>query len=316
VKVLKAGWGDPPDDVRYDIAVNTSRMLCRAKCGELHGYIYEDGRVPDREYSPALQLGSVWHKALERLTNGESVEALVREYELSEWIERDGKSELSWFVPALRAYEAKYAPDFPGGTILATEVPFYLTVEVDAPEYLSELAGITKHTALVRGRLDRVTRWQGMACNGEIKTVKAGADLDRFMGLRSQHPQDALYYLALTHAPRTLPNGAELPEEVYGTRYDITQKYNYPASKWKDADHRRAVWREKLFYANGIPWRPDRALKVANKAISDYLGLAGIRHRNLAACDVFGVCAYFDVCHRGLPLSSGQFKDRDADYVG
>ena len=60
MKVLSAGWGEPPDDLDFDVAMNTSRGLLRTKCGEEHGYRYEDNRVPDRETSPALDLGSYW----------------------------------------------------------------------------------------------------------------------------------------------------------------------------------------------------------------------------------------------------------------
>ena len=94
MKVLRCGWGPVPDDVAYDVAVNTTRMLTRATCGEKHGYLYEDNRIPDRDHSAALHLGITWHDALERLTHGESAGTIIRSYANEEWIpDKKGKTE-------------------------------------------------------------------------------------------------------------------------------------------------------------------------------------------------------------------------------
>ena len=316
MKVLSAGWGDVPDDVRFDIAVNTSRILSRLQCGEKHGYAYEDGRVPNIPDQQALQLGSIWHVGLERLAYHEPVSAIIADYEGERWVEdKYGKTQQEWFERALEAYAEYYQGDWPGGSILATEVPFWLVYHVPNTRLgRDEMSA----NVLVRGRLDRVTNWHGLAANGEIKTTAAGTKMDVFMGLRSAHPQDALYYLALRHAPRVLPNGATLPEQVFGSRYDIAQKYAVPKGRKKDRSDRPAAleaWKAKLFHEDGVDWTDARAERVAGKAISDYLGLAGIRHRNFGACNMYTQCPYFSVCHEGESLDSANFKDRDADYV-
>ena len=314
MKIISAGWGDPPKDLNYDRAVNTSRILARTKCGEFDGYVYTDGRVPDRPDQPALFLGSEWHKALERLSYGDSAHMIAEEYELADWAD---ETSFPWFKAALTAYEDHYGSQYPGGTILATEVPFYLLVEMEPIGVIGEEEYLSWRV-LIRGRLDRVTEWHGQACNGEIKTTAAGK-LDQFWKSRQHHPQDAFYYLALCCAGKKLPNGAELPPSVYGTRYDITSKYTLPKGRKKDRSDLPGLletWRSKLFYEDGVAWNVDRAKEVASKALCDYIGLAGIRHRNYAACLTYGQCPYYEVCHEGLSLDSAHFKDREPDYVG
>lgn len=314
MKILSAGWGPPPEDVSFDVAVNTSRMLTKFKCGQLHKYIYEDRRVPDRETSPALQLGTVWHEALELLWRGLTAHDIISQYEAEEWaVDSSGKTQLEWFRNALVAYEDRYHGDWPGGQVLATEQDFWLRVRVDVEKPFAY--PYSPVDVLIRGRVDRLCAWHGQLVNGEIKTAAAGTKMDRYMQLRSSHLQDALYYLAMTHAPKTLPNGVTLPGEPYGTVYDITQKYTYPASRWKDKDARRMEWRTKLFYTEAVAWNTDRAERVAAKSLSDYLAMAGTAHRNIMACDAYSGCPYVDVCHGSLSLASLHFKDRDDDYV-
>lgn len=307
MRVIKAGWGEPPANVTYDVAANTSRLLARAKCGELHGYVYEDRRVPARDTSQALHLGTVWHAALEHLSRGLGPNQVLAKFAGEEWIAKDdGSTEQPWFEAALRAYDEHHGGTYPCGEILATEVPFWMVVY--APD---------QHV-LLRGRIDRLCNWHGSLVNGEIKTAAAGTKMDSWLALRSVHPQDAIYYLAMVHAGRVLPNGSWLPDEVYGTRYDVTLKYTVPKGRRKDKSDLPGLlqaWKDKLFYDDGVLWTEKRALAIAGKAVSDYLALAGIRHRNLAACDAYGRCAYFDVCHRGLSLGSLEFTDREADYV-
>ena len=322
MRVLKAGWGHAPQDVLAlnPIPVNTSRILTRLKCGELDGYVYTDNRVVDwgdTGEPRALRLGTAWHKALERLASGDSFQTISRDYEREEWaLDARGASDLPLLQNGLEEYANKYQGDWPTGSILATEVEFWILIDIGVGgTYMNEVHGFVGQPILYRGRIDRLCSWNGQLVNGEIKTVKAGEKMDEYMAERAGHLQDAAYYLAMVHAPNT--HGLE----PYGTVYDCYLKYTRPkATSGTDAAQAKlagklADWREKLFYTHRIAWDQERALAVAGREIKSYLDLEGTRHRNPSACRTYGSCSHFDTCHRGLALSSHHYKDRDLDYV-